>query len=129
MKTISKLILLTSLLTLSCGNKDDIDSFLKVDFTDFNQRIKRGIDNNEEWVKTPLLIVNQLFGPTYNPEGYHTFIFEQYENDNSLTVIVTQEGHNQTIQQRHIKNRKVHRTRNVFEKKRADTTFVNLATT
>jgi len=63
-----------------------------VEIADFNQKIEKGVQHGEVWVDTPYLIVNQLFGPRYNSEGHQTFILEQYEIDNSLTVIVTQEG-------------------------------------
>lgn len=76
----------------ACNTKDDIDSFLPIDVAEFNQKIENGRQQKEQWVQTPFLIVNQLFGPIYNSEGDQTFILEQYENDNSLTVIVTQEG-------------------------------------
>jgi hypothetical protein len=92
MKTISRLILLTSILLLACGNKDDIDSFLTIDVAEFNQKINKGRQDNQQWVETPYLIINELFGPRYNSEGHQTFILEQHENDSSLTVIVTHEG-------------------------------------
>lgn len=88
----TKILLVFLALLLACHNKDDLDSFQDVDISDFNLQIEKGIRNQEQWAKTPYLIVNQLFGPQYNSEGYHTFILEQYENDSSLTIIVTQEG-------------------------------------
>jgi hypothetical protein len=92
MPIIRRIFLIALVLFSACENKDDIDSFLEVDTGEFNQQIRRGIQNSEAWVETPYLIVNQLFGPQYNSEGYETFILEQYENDSSLTVIVTREG-------------------------------------
>lgn len=76
----------------ACEKKDDIGSFLEMDIADFNQKIEKGMQRKEGWVETPYLIVNQLFGPRYNSEGHQTFVFEQYKNNNSLTIIVTQEG-------------------------------------
>jgi len=92
MNIITKTLLITIALLSACGNKDDLDSFLDVDIAEFNQQIESGIQNREQWVETPYLIVNRLFGPQYNSEGHHTFILEQYEKDNSLTIILTQEG-------------------------------------
>jgi hypothetical protein len=85
---------MTSMVLLACDNKDDIDSFLILDVAEYNDKIIKGRQDNQQWVETPYLIINQLFGPRYNSEGHQTFILEQYENDNdnSLTVIVTQEG-------------------------------------
>jgi hypothetical protein len=92
MKTIVGIFLVTCALVMSCDNKDNIDSFLEVDVAEFNQRIEKGVQHKESWVDTPYLIVNELFGPGYNSEGRQTFIFEQYEGESSLTVIVTHEG-------------------------------------
>lgn len=90
----SKLCLLIMIFSFSsgCGNRDDIDGFINVDVTDLNQKIKQGVQDKEAWVETPFLIVNKLFGPEYNSESRRTFIFEQYEQGNLLTVMVTQDG-------------------------------------
>src|SRR5688572_8697332 len=76
----------------ACTSKDDVDSFISEDIEEISKKIDDGRNGGDDWTKTPLLIINHLLGPEYNSEGHHTFIFEQYENDSSLTVIVTSEG-------------------------------------
>jgi hypothetical protein len=92
MQLISRIFLIAIAFLSACDGKDDVDSFNEVDVVEFNKKIKKGIQLQEAWADTPLLIVNQLFGPSYNTEGHQTFIFEQYKNNSSLTVIVTHEG-------------------------------------
>jgi hypothetical protein len=88
----SLLTAIAVLFLVACDSKDDIESFINLDAAELNQKIKEGSEQKEGWTETPLLIVNQLFGPVYNSEGHQTFIFEQYESDSSLTVIVASEG-------------------------------------
>lgn len=92
MKRSVQLFFLTFMLLLACDSKDDLDSFSDMNVDELNGEIDKGRRDKETWVETPYLIVNQLLGPRYNSEGHQTFIFEQYENDSTLTVIVTHEG-------------------------------------
>ena len=85
------LLILTSIF-ISCDNKDDVDSFINVDVTEFNKKITSGLSKQEAWVETPILIINNLIELGYDSVGHGTYTIEQYQKDNLLTVIVTQEG-------------------------------------
>lgn len=84
-------IILASLFLFSCDNSNDIDSFKSIDVTEINKEIATGIKNNEDWVMTPVSILNHIYRLQDTTETNGTYAIEQHENVGVLEITLTQE--------------------------------------
>ena len=77
----------------SCSYSDDIASFKDEDINFYNKQIHAGEESNENWINSPISIVNKLILSDINKEGNPYFKVEQQQDSvNYTTIIVTIEG-------------------------------------
>jgi hypothetical protein len=87
----TKPILLLLLIVIGCNRSDDTGSFKNEDVNSYNEQLRIGRLNRQQWTETPLLIINHLLGPAYHYEGNGLYNIEFRKNQNGLIAIVTQE--------------------------------------
>jgi len=75
---------------MSCTHSDDIDSFVTMDVTAYNEKINEWTSTKQSFVIDPLLITRELFR---NDDFERRTIIEfQSEHQDQVTVTLTQEG-------------------------------------
>jgi hypothetical protein len=78
------------IILFSCGNQDDLESFIIVDTRKYNNRIEEWRTAGQTWADDPILITRELFRID-GSERKTTIDFESSTVDRA-TVTLTQEG-------------------------------------
>ena len=92
-KRLRTYLFLLCFLLFACKNSEPKETFLEIDPSENNSRIKQAVQQQEEWATEPLLIVNKLFRPDYLVTVQNTYnVLLVKDSSDYYTATISQEG-------------------------------------